>query len=294
MLIRNTWKVRGVSGIALVISLAGSKGTSNPRDCTSENGSECVHAVGVPISEVPEGVIDGKNSTFSVDKTPSSDVPLRLYRNGLLLIPNVDYYISRQKLIIAPSQVPTGGDVLQAVYVPNLMARTELTPGKELRASSLAIGYASEIANTAVEAALQTEEERAQHAGIATGDSSTGSGQTFLVPGESSSPESLRMLGIRVAAPKRYSRSPESANFPNDVTAQGVDGLGDGPIKPLFGDTLQKWNESIVTETDSGRSATLSRNSDIESSPGSPNSAIEMLQKRLRPKLAQKTKGPTF
>lgn len=67
-------------------------------------------------NEVPGGTINGSNSTFTLQFTPSPSSSLQLYLNGLLMDQGVDYTVSGSTITFALGSTPQGGDLLLADY----------------------------------------------------------------------------------------------------------------------------------------------------------------------------------
>ncbi len=67
-------------------------------------------------TEVPGGTLDGSNAAFSLAQTPAPAASLKLYRNGLLQSPGIDYSLSGSAVTFVAASVPHPGDVLSAYY----------------------------------------------------------------------------------------------------------------------------------------------------------------------------------
>jgi hypothetical protein len=67
-------------------------------------------------SETPTGSVDGTNTVFTLNYTPSPTGSLALFRNGLLMRPGSDYSISGNTLVFFLGSVPQPGDLLVANY----------------------------------------------------------------------------------------------------------------------------------------------------------------------------------
>jgi hypothetical protein len=92
-------------------------------DCVRVDGSSgpCGSGSGgvVPSfsdGEVPAGVINGSNTSFTLNFAPSPAASLDLYRNGLLLRVGQDYAITGQAITFFLAATPQAGDLLQASY----------------------------------------------------------------------------------------------------------------------------------------------------------------------------------
>lgn len=67
-------------------------------------------------SEVPVGVVDGTNRTFSLAFTPSPPTSLILTRNGLVMKRGLDYSLAGKTITFIVEQTPQVGDILLAWY----------------------------------------------------------------------------------------------------------------------------------------------------------------------------------
>lgn len=66
--------------------------------------------------EIPTGMINGANLTFTLAGLPNPALSLRLYRNGVLLEQNVDYTLTGAVITLASTETPQTGDSLRAYY----------------------------------------------------------------------------------------------------------------------------------------------------------------------------------
>lgn len=78
---------------------------------------------GTASEEVPRGLIDGANPSFTLNFQPSPWGSLHVFRNGLRLQRNLDYILTGTNhmqivftLTCAPSCVPMPGDIILADY----------------------------------------------------------------------------------------------------------------------------------------------------------------------------------
>jgi hypothetical protein len=101
-------------------------------EAVSGNLSDCVHVDGssgpcgsassggtVPgyvDSEVPGGVVDGANATFSLAGQPNPAASLALYRNGVFQKAGFDYSLSGGSILFVTGATPQPGDTLLASY----------------------------------------------------------------------------------------------------------------------------------------------------------------------------------
>src|SRR4051794_5693420 len=65
----------------------------------------------------PSGTMNGVNLSFTLPSTPNPGPSLRMYRNGILLMPNLDYTLSGAVITFSGTAVaPVAGDSLQSYY----------------------------------------------------------------------------------------------------------------------------------------------------------------------------------
>ena len=72
--------------------------------------------VGFIDSEVPAGVVNGSNGSFTLSQIPYPAASVAVYRNGLRLIASIDYTISGNSITFTSSLVPQTGDVVVCSY----------------------------------------------------------------------------------------------------------------------------------------------------------------------------------
>ncbi|PYT22378.1 MAG: hypothetical protein DMG57_35300 [Acidobacteria bacterium] len=83
-------------------------GTSGP--CGSTSGTQYVEA------EIPAGVVDGSNATFTLAGSPSQPSSLSLFRNGVLQQLGSDYTLTGSTVQFLAGAIPQLGDTLMAGY----------------------------------------------------------------------------------------------------------------------------------------------------------------------------------
>jgi hypothetical protein len=66
--------------------------------------------------EVPLGAIDGTNTVFTLSNSPAPLQSMKLFRNGVLQKPGVDYDLSVNVVTFTPVSIPVPGDILQVWY----------------------------------------------------------------------------------------------------------------------------------------------------------------------------------
>jgi hypothetical protein len=123
--VRPTEGVGFAIGRAAVISQAGQieGAAGNLGDCVRVDGTsgQCGSGSGGVLTsfsdgETPAGVINGVNTTFTLNFAPSPPASLVLIRNGLVMKQGVDYSLSGVAITFLPGSVPQTGDGLLAGY----------------------------------------------------------------------------------------------------------------------------------------------------------------------------------
>lgn len=81
-------------------------------------GAELVSRVEQVFNEVPSGVIDGVNDTFTTEATPDPTYCCFLYLNGILLREGAgnDFVLSGNTITFQAGMIPKAGDDLRASY----------------------------------------------------------------------------------------------------------------------------------------------------------------------------------
>jgi hypothetical protein len=95
--------------------------SGNLTDCVRVDGSSgpcggSGDAPGYVDSEMPGGVVDGANATFTLASQPYPTSSLSLYRNGMLMKAGFDYTISGNTVQFVSAATPEPGDTLLASY----------------------------------------------------------------------------------------------------------------------------------------------------------------------------------
>jgi hypothetical protein len=93
--------------------------TGNASDCMHVDGSSGACGVGAPTfvdGDLPAGVLDGANSTFTLTAVPSPSTSLSFYRNGVLQEQSIDYMVSGNSVQFLTGAAPQPGDTLMASY----------------------------------------------------------------------------------------------------------------------------------------------------------------------------------
>jgi len=93
--------------------------TGNATDCMHVDGSSGPCGTGAPTfvdGDLPGGIIDGSNGTFTLTAVPAPSTSLSFYRNGMLQKPSVDYVATGNSVQFLTGATPQPGDILLASY----------------------------------------------------------------------------------------------------------------------------------------------------------------------------------
>jgi hypothetical protein len=75
-----------------------------------------IPAVEFADGETPGGTVNGVNQVFTLAATPMPASSLRVFRNGLLQKPGLDYELAVNTITFTSVSIPLSGDVLQVFY----------------------------------------------------------------------------------------------------------------------------------------------------------------------------------
>lgn len=91
-----------------------------PTDCVRANGTvgPCDITTGPTFvdNEVPAGLINGTNVTFTLANPPAPSTSLQIFRNGVFQKPGLDYNLSGNTVTFTAGAIPQTSDVLMASY----------------------------------------------------------------------------------------------------------------------------------------------------------------------------------
>lgn len=93
--------------------------SGSPTDCVRVDGSAvpCGESASYLVDgEVPQGVLSGANTIFTLAGTPTPPESLKVFRNGVLQRGAVDYVISGNTIQFFPASIPQPDDLLVADY----------------------------------------------------------------------------------------------------------------------------------------------------------------------------------
>jgi hypothetical protein len=121
----NTRPVKGPAYTPGAVATVNSLGTidtvaGNPTDCVHVDGTSgpCGTAQpGFKDQDLPAGIVDGSNNSFTLSAVPNPASSLDVYRNGLLQEPGTDYALVNSNVIqFTAGNTPQPGDTLLANY----------------------------------------------------------------------------------------------------------------------------------------------------------------------------------
>ena len=105
-----------VSGSTVVLAPGTAPVAGDRLDAWYRLASTGTSEINFADGEVPVGTVDGVNTMFLLAGSPLPASSLRVYRNGLLQKPGVDYNLMVNTIVFTAVSVPTAGDILQAWY----------------------------------------------------------------------------------------------------------------------------------------------------------------------------------
>ena len=123
---------RPMEGSAYAVNSVAMIDSTGELEAVSGNVSDCVHVDGssgpcgtagsstagpsFTDAEVPAGLVNGANVTFTLSAVPAPASSLALYRNGVLQKAGQDYSVSGNSIQFLTSSTPQPGDTLLASY----------------------------------------------------------------------------------------------------------------------------------------------------------------------------------
>lgn len=126
----NELAIRPSKGLGFAPSRTAVLNTAGQIEAASGNLSDCIRVDGtsgpcggsggvLPIfvdSETPAGLINGSNTTFTLNYAPSPAASLALYRNGIIMKQAIDYTSTGNTITFFTVSTPQAGDQLLASY----------------------------------------------------------------------------------------------------------------------------------------------------------------------------------
>jgi hypothetical protein len=130
--------------VAMVNPLGSLDGVAgSPGDCVRVDGSSgpCGPPASFMDGDIPSGIVDGANTSFSLSATPNPAASLSVYRNGLLMALGADYSLTNRVIQFVPSDVPDPGDTLLATYrLSGAGTASQLFPSPQVLCSATGAG----------------------------------------------------------------------------------------------------------------------------------------------------------
>jgi lysophospholipase L1-like esterase len=142
----------------------------NSDDCVHVDGSSAPCAVSSSVTtfvdvEIPAGIVDGVNTSFTLASAPSPAAGLSLYRNGVFQTVGTDFILTANVIQFLAGATPQVGDFLTAMY--RMGGAGSITTSGSTSTGNLQIG---DLSLAIVDTAFQ----RRGHKTMAFGDSQTG------------------------------------------------------------------------------------------------------------------------
>lgn len=206
--------------------------------CVASDRPICPSCLTEPLS----GVVDGKNDRFSLSRVPDTTPPIQIYRNGVP-VDSADYQAIGNTVTFTSRQTPVAGDILEAIYKP---ASRQLQPARSTSRSSVS------AAGEEISSALARQALSAELTVLSGPEPNT---KQIASPSPAEADDASPRHNAKANHPKGKRESQKN----KDISAQGVDGLGDNSL------------ESDSTDVE---------NSD--SSGGGFQSALQLLERRLK------------
>lgn len=181
--------------------------------CAASDRPICQSCLTEPLS----GVVDGRNNRFSLNRVPDTTSPIQIYRNGVP-VDSADYQAIGNTITFTNRQTPIPGDILEAIYKP---ASRQLQPARSTSRSSVSAA-GEEISSALARQALSAE--------LTVLSGSEPNTKQIANP-PSPSPAEADDVSPRHNAKANHSKGKRESQKNKDISAQGVDGLGDNSLE---------------------------------------------------------------
>ena len=182
--------------------------------CAASDRPVCQSCLTEPLS----GVTDGKNDRFSLSRVPDATPPIQIYRNGVP-IDSANYQVIGNTITFTNRQTPVPGDVLEAIYKP---ASHQLQPARSTYRSPVSAA-GEEISSALARQALSTELTL-----LSGPEPNTKQIANPPSPSPAEADDASPRHNTKTNHPKEKR---ESQKNKKDISAQGVDGLGDNSLE---------------------------------------------------------------
>ncbi len=129
--LQNALSLRPAMGTGFAVSRAAVLNSTGSVDGASGNLTDCLHVDGSSgacgtgggasttafvDAEIPSGLINGSNVTFTLASMPNPSSSVAISRNGLLMKQSLDYTLSSNSISFLSGAVPQTGDTILASY----------------------------------------------------------------------------------------------------------------------------------------------------------------------------------
>jgi hypothetical protein len=256
--------------LALCCFVCVGKAHATTAACPEQTSGQACAADAKLISDVPTGTIDGHNATFTLSADPVSGLPIHIFDNG---VDDSYYTLTGRSVTFSASHVPAPGDVLNAFY---FVSKGNSSPQKQ--SSAATPPDESDISDQLLQNAMSRELGRALRSDTA---------KTAAIPEhahreERSSQEgkqfaSVTMLARELRAAEVRTKRSTAKGADRDISAEGVEGLGDAYVPSPFED-LSLSGDSEIDQLLGSSSGNGTRSSGPQGTP----SSIRMLADVLR------------
>lgn len=244
------------------------------------------------VLEVPIGVVDGHNGTFTLSAGPLPGNPVRVFDNGVEEDVH-EYQVKGRSLTFVPTSIPQPGDVIDVFYakqVPSIsqpgaatvasQASDEITRQLVHQEVKKEIAQVLQVDGTAPSASIQlspSAQRGSRLPAITMARHSEGNDPIQMIE----EPRSISMLAQLLRSTQSTSRPGDgeiTRKHMRDVSVDGVEGLGDSDVSNPF-DYLTPSQNSELDEL-LGKPEANERSVETERRP-SKFSSMRMLANRL-------------
>ncbi|MGC2163814.1 MAG: hypothetical protein WA634_18055, partial [Silvibacterium sp.] len=178
------------------------------------------------------------NTTFHIGATPFPGLPVRVFANGIELQSPRDYQVSGTSVTFSPADVPSPGDDINAFYF--VQASNPASTTANATQSQPVVAVTSEEKSISNQLLLDAMNREMGHVlqpqppmGIA---ASLDDSPSTRPTGTEHYLSSLNMLQRRLRLDRAFPKSRASRNASREVSADGLEGLGDVYVPGPFDD----------------------------------------------------------
>lgn len=275
--------------ILTLITILMPLGLHSQAHCPPQANSACA-AGATSVSEVPSGAVDGTNGVFTLSNIPWPGASVHVFDNGIEEKSPSDYQVKGSNVVFSAGHIPAKGDVVNVFYFqsPNWpptqgsSGPSNFQPAVQVPNGEIAISQ--ELVHGAIEreiARVRSPLTRRIMASARRSDRTDTVIEHHREPrmGQARYLGAISMLERRLSLTRRGEEQERAEASYRDVSADGVEGLGDndapGPFNYLSSREDSELNELLRAPGDR-----TSRSRHISTDRGVP-SAITMLVDRL-------------